>query len=91
MAIDQMVSINLIPIPAQYQKLFPQGIFDEKRLLSVAIYLDEGRAKPFDMIFSPNLLLLNQQGVLPSIHSQAKEPAPDVSDKKKFLFYLDEN
>lgn len=44
-------------------------------LLSAAAYQDVGEAKLSGMLFSPNLLRLDQREVPLSIHFRAKEPA----------------
>ena len=61
-------------IPAKYQKLFRQYIFDEQQHPSAVAYLDVDRVKLFDMIYSLHFLQLYQQEVQVSTHSPAKEP-----------------
>ena len=61
-------------LPAKYQKLFLQCIFDEKQHPSAAAYLDVDRVMLFDMLFSLHSLQLYQQEAQASIHCQAKAP-----------------
>jgi hypothetical protein len=64
-----------ILLPAKSRKLFLQCIFDSKQHPSAVAYLDAGRVKLFDTLFSQRFLQLYQQEVQASTRSQAKEPA----------------
>ena len=64
-------------IPAKYQKLFRQYIFDEQQHPSAVAYLDVDRVKLFDMISSLHFLQLYQQEAQVSTHIQAKEPVTE--------------